>query len=198
MGGSCLGNVPSQTCAPAGAVRALQLDQTQEAEADLSCVSACSSIHGITARAEALRKGAQLRNSDRTPLDVYAGGSVAIGDDMEALRDRSRPGAALYIGGMGARSKNFYNDIFAKSGYEAEAKIIQDLYLAGDKKAAEAAIPDDYLAKSSLIGPEGFVKERLYALRESGVTSLNVSFAGADAAQRTAQCEKLRNLVDSL
>ena len=88
---------------------------------------------------------------------------------------------------MGARSKNFYNDIFAKSGYEAEAKIIQDLYLAGDKKAAEAAIPDDYLAKSSLIGPEGFVKERLYALRESGVTSLNVSFAGADAAQRTAQ-----------
>ena len=147
---------------------------------------------------EALRKGAQLRHSDRTPLDVYAGGSVAIGDDMEALRDRSRPGAALYIGGMGARSKNFYNDIFAKSGYEAEAKIIQDLYLAGDKKAAEAAIPDDYLAKSSLIGPEGFVKERLYALRESGVTSLNVSFAGADAAQRTAQCEKLRNLVDSL
>jgi hypothetical protein len=123
---------------------------------------------------------------------------VAIGEDMEALRDRSRPGAALYIGGMGARSKNFYNDIFAKSGYEAEAKIIQDLYLAGDKKAAEAAIPDDYLAKSSLIGPEGFVKERLYALRESGVTSLNVSFAGADAAQRTAQCEKLRNLVDSL
>ena len=79
-----------------------------------------------------------------------------------------RSGAALYIGGMGARSKNFYNDIFAKSGYVDEAKVIQDLYLAGDKKAAEEAIPADYLAKSSLIGPEGFVKERLYALRESG------------------------------
>ena len=147
---------------------------------------------------DALSKGNALRDPTRTPLEVFAGGSVAIGPGMEHHRERARAGAALYIGGMGARSKNFYNDIFAKSGYEAEAKIIQDLYLAGDKKAAEAAIPDDYLARSSLIGPEGFVKERLYALRESGVTSLNVSFAGADAAQRTAQCEKLRNLVDSL
>ena len=147
---------------------------------------------------DSLRKGAKLRDGSRAPLDVYAGGTVAIGDGTEPLRDRGRPGAALYIGGMGARSKNFYNDIFAKSGYEAEAKIIQDLYLSGDKKAAEAAIPEDYLAKSSLIGPEGFVKERLYALRESGVTSLNVSFVGTDAAQRTAQCEALRNLVDSL
>ena len=99
---------------------------------------------------------------------------------------------------MGARSKNFYNDIFAKSGYVDEAKIIQDLYLAGDKKAAEAAIPEDYLAKSSLIGPESFVKERLYALKESGVTSLNVSFAGHSSDERVAECEKLRNLVDSM
>jgi hypothetical protein len=117
---------------------------------------------------------------------------------MEELRERARPGAALYIGGMGARSKNFYNDIFAKSGYVDEAKVIQDLYLAGDKKAAEEAIPADYLAKSSLIGPEGFVKERLYALRESGVTSLNVNFAGQSAEERVAQCERLRNLVDSM
>lgn len=99
---------------------------------------------------------------------------------------------------MGARSKNFYNGIFSKSGCAAEAKNIQGLYLAGEKQAAEEAIPDDYLAKSSLIGPEGFVKERLYALRESGVSSLNVNFAGANVAERTAQCEKLRNLVDSL
>ena len=86
-------------------------------------------------------------------MDVYAGGTVA----MAMAQNLARQGparAALYVGGMGARSKNFYNDIFAK-GYEAEAKIIQDLYLAGDKKAAEAAIPEDYLAKSSLIGPEG-------------------------------------------
>ena len=66
-----------------------------------------------------------------------------------------------------------YNDIFSKSGYAAEAKTIQDLYLAGEKKAAEEAIPDEYLAKNSLIGDEGFVRERLHALKDSGVTALN-------------------------
>ena len=147
---------------------------------------------------EALAAGAAKRDPARAPLEIFAGGMVAIGEGMEALRDRARPQAALYIGGMGARSKNFYNDIFAKSGYEAEAKQIQDLYLAGDKKAAEEAIPDEYLAHSSLVGPEGFVKERLYALKESGVSSLNIGLAGQTRAERVAQCEKLRNLVDSL
>ena len=147
---------------------------------------------------DALASGAAKRDPQRKPLEIYAGGTVAIGDGMEHLRDRARPGAALYIGGMGARSNNFYNDIFSKSGYPAEAKLIQDLYLAGEKKAAEDAIPDDYLAKSSLIGDPGFVKERLYALRESGVTALNISLAGKDSADRVAQCELLRNLVDTL
>ncbi len=99
---------------------------------------------------------------------------------------------------MGARSKNFYNQIFAKSGYEAEAKTIQDLYLAGDKKAAEAAIPADYLAKSSLVGASSFVAERLGALKASGVTSLNVSLAGDSLKDRLHQCESLRRLVDDL
>ena len=147
---------------------------------------------------KALDQGQTKRSDDRPPLDIFAGGAVGIGDGMEPLRERARAGAALYIGGMGARSKNFYNDIFAQSGYVEEAKVIQDLYLAGEKKAAEEAIPDDYLAKSSLIGPEGFVTERLYALRESGVTSLNVSFSGGSIEERVAQCEKLRNLVDQM
>ena len=147
---------------------------------------------------DALRAGAAKRDPQRAPLEVFAGGMVAIGKGNEAMRDLARPGAALYIGGMGARSKNFYNQIFAKSGYEQEAKIIQDLYLAGDKKAAEAAIPDEYLAKSSLIGEEGFVRERLQALRESGVSSLNISLAGKTPQERVAQCERLRHLVDGL
>lgn len=147
---------------------------------------------------DALAKGTAKRDPNRAPLEVFAGGTVAIGDGLEHLRDLARPGAALYIGGMGARSKNFYNDIFSKSGYAAEAKQIQDLYLAGEKKAAEAAIPDEYLARNSLIGPDGFVKERLHALKESGVTSLNVSFAGKDSADRIAQCDRLRNLVETM
>ena len=141
---------------------------------------------------DALSKGAARRDPNRAPLEVFAGGMVAIGDSQEHLRDLARPQAALYIGGMGARSKNFYNDIFSKSGYANEAKQIQDLYLSGDRKGAEAAIPDEYLAKSSLIGPDGFVKDRLYALKESGVNALNVSLAGADRAERVAQCEQRR------
>ena len=147
---------------------------------------------------ESLTKGNAARDSSRPPLEIFAGGTVAIGEGMEGLRDRARPGAALYIGGMGARSKNFYNDIFAKSGYPEEAKLIQDLYLSGEKKAAEEAIPAEYLANSSLVGPESFVRERLHALKESGVSSLNVSFAGRSQEERIVQCEKLRNLVDTM
>lgn len=147
---------------------------------------------------EALKKGASKRDPQRKPLSIFAGGSVAIGEGFEHLRDLSRPGAALYIGGMGARSKNFYNDIFSKSGYGAEAKTIQDLYLAGEKKAAEEAIPEEYLANSSLIGPEGFVRERLHALKDSGVTSLNINLMGQEVGERVTQLEKLRNLVDSM
>jgi len=147
---------------------------------------------------KALAAGAAKRDPARPPLEIFAGGGVAIGEGLEDLRNRSRPGIALYVGGMGARQKNFYNDIFARSGYEAEAKQIQDLYLAGDKRAAEAAIPDSYLARNSLIGPEGFVRERLQALRESGVNALNVGLIGNTTEERVQQCERLRNLVDTL
>ena len=147
---------------------------------------------------DALRKGARKRDPERKPLEIFAGGAVAIGEGLEELRNRSRPGAALYIGGMGARQKNFYNDIFSRSGYPDEAKLIQDLYLSGDKKAAEAAIPDSYLEKNSLIGPEGFVRDRLYALRESGVSALNIGLMGQTRQERVGACEKLRNLVDTL
>ena len=146
----------------------------------------------------ALAQGQAKRDPNRAPLEIFAGGMVAIGEGLEHLRDLARPGAALYIGGMGARSKNFYNDIFSKSGYAAEAKQIQDLYLAGEKKAAEEAIPEEYLARNSLIGPDSFVKERLHALKDSGVTSLNVSFAGKTAAERVAQCDRLRDLVETM
>jgi alkanesulfonate monooxygenase SsuD/methylene tetrahydromethanopterin reductase-like flavin-dependent oxidoreductase (luciferase family) len=147
---------------------------------------------------EALRAGLERRDAARPPLEVYAGGAVAIGSGMEALRDLARPQIALYVGGMGARQKNFYNQIFAKSGYAAEAVLIQDLYLSGDKKAAEAAIPDEYLAENSLIGDEGFVRDRLQALKTSGVTALNVGLTGQTTADRVKTCEKLKDLVSAL
>ena len=88
--------------------------------------------------------------------------------------------------------------IFRLSGYPEEAKAIQDLYLSGKKDAAEAAVPDAYLESTSLIGEPAFVRDRLTALRESGVTSLNVNFVGASAADRVRECDALRNLVDAM
>src|SRR3546814_19356627 len=84
----------------------------------------------------------------------------AIGEDVKGLLDFARPLFALYIGGMGARGKNFYNDLAVQYGYEAEAKEIQDLYLDGKKKEAEAAVPLELLELANLVGPGSYVKER--------------------------------------
>ncbi|MFT6750369.1 MAG: F420-dependent oxidoreductase-like protein [Candidatus Azotimanducaceae bacterium] len=144
---------------------------------------------------DALRNGTAKRDPGRAPLDVYAGGGVAIGTGLESYRDMSRPGIALYVGGMGAKEKNFYNQVFRKYGYEEEAEEIQNLYLSGKKSAAEAAIPQSYLDATSLIGSEGFVKDRIQALKESGVTSLNVGFMGKTSAERVGHCDALSNLL---
>jgi F420-dependent oxidoreductase-like protein len=125
-----------------------------------------------------LDEGKAARSADLPPLEIVAGGSLAIGDDVEALRDRDRPMLALYYGGMGAKGKNFYNDVLRRYGYEKEAEQIQDLYLGGDRKAAAALIPDELVAGMSLIGDTGFVKDRIAAYRESGVTVLNVQPVG--------------------
>ncbi len=125
-----------------------------------------------------LEEGTAARSPDLPPLEIVAGGSLAIGDDVDALRDRDRPMLALYYGGMGAKGKNFYNDVLRRYGYEKEAEQIQDLYLCGDRKAAAALIPDELVAGMSLIGDAGFVKDRIAAYRESGVTVLNVQPVG--------------------
>jgi len=88
---------------------------------------------------------------------------------------------ALYVGGMGARGRNFYNDLACRYGYEKEAKEIQDLYLDGKKDEAAAKVPDELLALTNLCGPEGWVKERLAAFKEAGVSTLNITPVGSDA-----------------
>jgi F420-dependent oxidoreductase-like protein len=147
---------------------------------------------------ESLRSGFAKRDKDLGPLDVHVGASVAIGDDVAHLRELDRPQRALYIGGMGARGRNFYNDLAARFGYPDAAARIQDLYLAGKKKEAEAAVPDDLLAKTSLIGPEGYVLDRLRALAESGVTTLAVRPVAQDHASRLRLIERVRGLIDRL
>ncbi|MET0931008.1 MAG: LLM class F420-dependent oxidoreductase [Aeromicrobium sp.] len=124
-----------------------------------------------------LEAGRARRDPSLAPLAIATGGFLGIAEGEERLRmlDRGREQLALYVGGMGARGKNFYNTLFASYGYVEEAKVIQDLYLTGRKAEAEAAIPLDVLEKVNLIGSEGFVKERIAAFDEAGVTILNVN-----------------------
>jgi F420-dependent oxidoreductase-like protein len=99
---------------------------------------------------------------------VCPGVSVLISDDAEKARGPIKAHLALYIGGMGARGKNFYNDYAKRLGYEEAAERIQDLYLAGKKMEAVAAVPDALVDDVHLVGPRGHIKERLAAWREAG------------------------------
>jgi F420-dependent oxidoreductase-like protein len=138
----------------------------------------------------ALAAGKAKRSSDLGDLEIVAGGILAIGDDVEALRDASRPIIALYVGGMGARGRNFYNDLARRYGWEAEAEKIQDLYLAGKKEEAAAAVPAEFAELMNLVGPAGYVKERLQAFKEAGVTTLNVTPIGENPAKLVAQVKE--------
>jgi len=130
----------------------------------------------------ALATGVAKRDPALGPLDICAGGLVAIGEESAVghLRDLARPQVALYVGGMGSREQNFYNALVRRYGWEAEAAEIQDLYLSGKKAEAEAAVPAEMLELINLIGPESHVKERLAAYREAGVTVLNIAPLGPD------------------
>jgi len=146
---------------------------------------------------DALEAGRARRDPARGPLEIFAGGAVGIGEGLEKLRDQGRPMTALYVGGMGARGKNFYNDVFASYGYEKEAREIQDLYLSGKKAEAAAAIPQSFIEASTLIGPRSFVAERIAELKESGVTSLNAGLVGRTLSERLRTLEQLRELCDA-
>jgi F420-dependent oxidoreductase-like protein len=141
-----------------------------------------------------LRAGTAKRDPSLDTLQVAAGGFLAIGKESEVtpIRDLGRGAAALYVGGMGAKGKNFYNALACRYGYEKEAAEIQDLYLSGKKKEAAALVPAKLLEATSLCGPESYIKERVALLAEVGVTHLNVTPVGADPV---AMIERLRSWV---
>ncbi|MFT5201821.1 MAG: F420-dependent oxidoreductase-like protein [Candidatus Aldehydirespiratoraceae bacterium] len=143
---------------------------------------------------DALAKGAANRDPSLPPMNIVAGGTIAICDDEQAkkIKDAGRFMAALYVGGMGAKGKNFYNNIFQKYGYEEEAEKIQDLFLAGRKEEAMAAVPQDFLDATAMVGSEGHVRERIEAYQAAGVTHLSIQPAGGD---RLGLIEKVKNWI---
>ena len=140
--------------------------------------------------------GLAKRSAELGPLDVIAGGLLSIGPESQVggFRDFTRGMVALYVGGMGARDRNFYNQLFQRYGYEAEAKQIQDLYLDGKKQEAAAAVPEAFLEETSLCGDEGYVKDRIAQFKAAGVTVLNVTPIAPDLEGQQRMIAKVKEL----
>jgi F420-dependent oxidoreductase-like protein len=120
-------------------------------------------------------------------FEIAATASVLVGDDVPALRDALRPHLALYVGGMGAKGRNFYNALVRRYGWEEEAERIQELYLAGKQREAIAAVPDELVDAVSLVGPKERIAERLEAWRETPVTTLVLGTTQPEALQTLAE-----------
>ncbi|MGB0436608.1 MAG: LLM class F420-dependent oxidoreductase [Mycobacterium sp.] len=144
---------------------------------------------------DALRSGAAKRDPALGPLDVMVSASLAVGDDVDDRLAWAKPQLALYIGGMGARGRNFYHNLATRYGFGEVANLIQDLYLAGKKAEAIAAVPDELVRQVSLVGPRGFVKERVAAFAEAGVTTLLVHPMSGDGRETVAFVEELQSLL---
>jgi F420-dependent oxidoreductase-like protein len=121
------------------------------------------------------RAAGKVGTETERSFDVAPIVAVVVGDDAAACRAFVKPRVALYVGGMGARGRNFYNDIARRYGYEEAATTIQDLYLAGRKDEAAAAVPDALVDEVALCGPRERVRERLAEWREAGVGTLMVA-----------------------
>ena len=150
--------------------------------------------HAKAAFGDSLDAGLAKRDPALGPLEVYAPVPLAIGEGVEPLAELYRPNVALYVGGMGARGKNFYNDLAKRYGYEEAAEKIQDLYLEGRKDEAAAAVPADLIEGITLIGSKTRVKEKLELLAAAGVTTLQVDPMGRNHEERLANVEALAEL----
>ena len=145
---------------------------------------------------DSLAAGRARRDPALGDLQIVVGVPVAIGDDVEPMLERVRPQLALYIGGMGARGKNFYNDLTRRYGYEDEARTIQDLYLDGRKDEAAAVVPEELVRAVSLVGPASHVAERVAAFRDAGVTTLVLQPLDDSPESRLRTVETMREIAD--
>ena len=128
-------------------------------------------------------------------FDISPSVNVLISDDRDAARDAMRPVLALYVGGMGSREKNFYNQLVQRYGFEDAAREVQDLYLEGKKDDAAAALPDELIDAVSLAGPPDVVRDRLAVYRDAGVGTLQISPMAFDFDGRLSQLRQVAELA---
>jgi F420-dependent oxidoreductase-like protein len=142
-----------------------------------------------------LRAGRERVGKTLDGFDVVASAPMVVGDDPVECAKPVRPYNALYVGGMGSREQNFYNDLAVRMGYAAEAAEVQDRYLARDYDGAAAAVPAEFVDATSLLGPPERIAERMAEFAASGVTTLSITPFGDTMDERM---RILRTAVDAL
>jgi F420-dependent oxidoreductase-like protein len=142
-----------------------------------------------------LQEGADRAGRSLDGFDIVPSVQVFVSDDREAARDLMRPVLALYIGGMGSRAQNFYNQLVGRYGFEDAARTVQDLYLEGRKDEAAAALPGELIDLVSLCGPRDVVRDRLAAYRDAGVDTLALIPMAFDRAGRIEQLRTVAELA---
>lgn len=142
-----------------------------------------------------VRVGRQRAGATMAGFDVAPSLQLAVGDDPVACADQVRPVAAHYVGGMGSRERNFYNDLAVRMGYAEAARRVQDHYLAGDVMAAAAAVPFGFLDETSLLGPTARIADQVAAYAEAGATTVSVIPNGRNLEQRL---DALRGVAEAL
>ena len=144
-----------------------------------------------------IAKGAERAGRSLSDVEIEVNSVLSVSEDVEGLLDRARQGMAFTLGAMGSAKTNFYNDAFCRSGWEEVAKEVQGLWVAGKKKAAIAAVPDEMLLQAYLIGTEDRVRERIRAFRDAGVDVFRLAPQGRTAKERIANLEYQADLIRS-
>jgi len=145
---------------------------------------------------KSLEEGAAKAGRSLGGFDIAPTVNVYISDDIEKGRDVMRPFIALYVGGMGSRDKNFYNNLVQRYGFEDAAKNVQDLYLEGRRDEAMAALPDELIDLVSLTGPADKVRDRLRVYREAGVGTLGITPMAWTREERIDQLQQIARLAE--
>ncbi len=140
-----------------------------------------------------LKKGLAKSGRSLTDMDIQIAGSFEMGDDIDRMVNARRPGMAFTLGGMGSAKTNFYNDAFIRAGFEEEASRVQQLWIDGKKDEASRAVPEEMILKTSLIGTEDMIREKLRAFRDIGINTLRLSTGGKEWSEKT---DKLAEAID--
>lgn len=144
---------------------------------------------------EHLRRGAEAAGRSLDDLDIQVGGTVAVGDDVEALIAAQKPGMAFQLGAMGSARTNFYNDAYRRAGWEDDARAVQELWVQGRRDEAIARVPDAMVQAANLIGTREIVAQRMRAYRDAGVTTLRLAPVGETVHERIAMLGKAMDVL---